>query len=471
MTGFTRDEEILAAFGDASFLHMWTWPNLFRSEGKTSDSSDGKEICDLTVIFGNTVILFSDKRIKFNLSKPLEVSWRRWVKKAIYASMKQLVGAENWIKTNPNQIFTDKKCTKRIPMSLPPPNEIKFIRVVVTHGIEKVAQVKDNDGSLSFTNELKGKDNWQGSSAIPFTLGLISEMEFVHVFTDDSIKYVLSEFDTAEDFISYLMEREELFLLNKKINVSKESDIIHLYYENYSNERQTRVILSAPELLGDTVSIKKEPMKSLYLSSRYLAKKQADYVSYFWDGLINVFSVHALKGSLEYHNWNYISEIEPIFRVMASHNRLRRRILSYAFGKFYSSITPGRRGTRVIFDMSEPPSIGYFFLLAPYTKNHATLESYREQRKIMLQGYAWIYGEMMYSRMSSVIGIAAMTRTSDAPLDDDFFAEGLDHVYLECKDWGEDTKMQVQNLRIEYEKRGWLEEITASSLNSQKFPQ
>ncbi len=466
MTGFTRDEEILAAFGDASFLHMWTWPNLFRNQGKTSASSDGKEICDLTVIFGNTVILFSDKRIEFNLDTPLEVSWSRWVRKAVYASMKQLIGAERWIKTNPNQIFTDKKCTKRIPMSLPPPNDIKFIRIVVAHGIEKIAQVKDNDGSLSFTNELQGENNCR-----PFILGLISETKFVHVFTGDSIEYVLSEFDTAEDFISYLMEREELFLLNKEINVSKESDIIHLYYENYSNERQTRVILSAPELLENTVSITKEPIEMLYSSSRYSAKKKADQVSYFWDKLINIFASHVLNDSLAYQNRKDISEIEPILRLMANHNRLRRRILSNTFAGFYHNTIPGQGGTRVIYDTSEPPSVGYLFLLMPYIENQATLKEYRKKRITMLEVYAWIYSDIMYSKVSSLIGIAAMTRTSEGHISDDFFKEGQDHIYLECKKFDQNTKATAQNIRMEYEKSGRFAKITASSVIGYKFPQ
>ncbi len=468
MTGFTKDEEILAAFGDAAFLHVWTWPNLFRNKGKTSDSSDGKEICDLTVIFGNTVILFSDKRIEFNLDKPLEVSWKRWARKAIYDSMKQLIGAEKWIKTNPNQIFIDKKCTKRIPMSLPPSNEIKFIRIVVAHGIENIAQVKANDGSLSFTNELKGEDNWQGPNAIPFTLGLISETEFVHVFTDDSIKYVLSEFDTVEDFISYLMEREKLFLLNKKINISKESDIIHLYYENYSEEQQIHGILSASDLLGDTVSIEKEPIKSLYLNPQYLAKKKADKVSYFWDYLINASAVRSLKSSTEYGNWNHISEMEPALRVMANINRFHRRMLSEGFMDFYDRVIPGRRCTRLIWDMSDT-SIGYFFLLLPYIENSMTLDIYKNQRKNMLQDYAQIYGGM-YPNLSSFICIAAKTRTSDAPLHDDLFDEAQCYVYQDYKNWDEDMKRQSENLRIEYEKRGDLKKRIAYEHVGWEFP-
>jgi hypothetical protein len=105
MTGFTEDEKMLSAFGRASFLQMWTWPNLFRDQGKTSSGSDGKEICDLIVVFGSNIILFSDKRIVFNLDKTLEVAWSRWARRAVHDSFKQLQGAERWLKYYPDRVY------------------------------------------------------------------------------------------------------------------------------------------------------------------------------------------------------------------------------------------------------------------------------------------------------------------------------------------------------------------------------
>jgi hypothetical protein len=150
MVGFTRDEKILAAFGSASFLQMWTWPNLYRNQGKATATSDGKEICDLTVIFGNTIILFSDKRIEFNEGKPLQVAWCRWARKAVSESLKQLEGAERWLRVNQDRVFVDKACTTPIPISLPNPEFTTFILVVVTHGIERQLRSINDEGSLSF---------------------------------------------------------------------------------------------------------------------------------------------------------------------------------------------------------------------------------------------------------------------------------------------------------------------------------
>lgn len=209
--GFTDDEEILAALGSASFLRMWTWPNLFRDQGKTSESADGKEICDLTVIFGKTVILFSDKSIKFNTGKTELVAWCRWARKAASESLKQLKGAERWLRNNQSRVFIDKTCQTALPIPLPEAHSIRFIRVVVTHGIEVQLKPINEEGSLSFTNRLIGKENWEPTTAKPFCLGNISESDFVHVFSDETIKLILAEFDTAKDFIALY----ETFLLMK----------------------------------------------------------------------------------------------------------------------------------------------------------------------------------------------------------------------------------------------------------------
>jgi hypothetical protein len=51
--GLTASEQLLAQICDRSFLKLWTYPNLFKKPGK--------ELTDLLVVFGNDVIIFSDK--------------------------------------------------------------------------------------------------------------------------------------------------------------------------------------------------------------------------------------------------------------------------------------------------------------------------------------------------------------------------------------------------------------------------
>jgi len=52
-----------------------------------SGRGDGKELCDLLVLFGDDVILFSDKRVLFRQSSSVETSWGRWFKRAVFKSL------------------------------------------------------------------------------------------------------------------------------------------------------------------------------------------------------------------------------------------------------------------------------------------------------------------------------------------------------------------------------------------------
>ena len=96
--GVTPSERYLGRLCRKSFLSLWSYPNLRTDEGKRHGKGVGNELCDLLVVFGNDVIIFSDKYIKFNESIDINVAWTRWFRKAVQASVRQLNGAEAWIR-------------------------------------------------------------------------------------------------------------------------------------------------------------------------------------------------------------------------------------------------------------------------------------------------------------------------------------------------------------------------------------
>jgi hypothetical protein len=63
-SGTTPSEKYLAKLADKTFLNLWSYPNLFidKMEGGTSV---GKELCDLLVVCGDDIIIFSDKSIEW----------------------------------------------------------------------------------------------------------------------------------------------------------------------------------------------------------------------------------------------------------------------------------------------------------------------------------------------------------------------------------------------------------------------
>ena len=102
--GVTPAEKYLKKLCERTFLSLWSYPGLYKDDGIKNDG-DGKEICDLLVVFENKIIIFSDKDCAYKDTGDAVVDWQRWFKKSIFKSAEQLWGAEKWIRKNPNRIF------------------------------------------------------------------------------------------------------------------------------------------------------------------------------------------------------------------------------------------------------------------------------------------------------------------------------------------------------------------------------
>lgn len=468
MSGFTDEEEFLNKLGVNSFLKFWSWPNLFRDQGDCSSRGDGKEICDLTVVFGDDVILFSDKKIKFNRSKSVNIAWSRWARKAIGNSVKQVKGARRWFEEYPNRIYIDRKCSQKIPVTIPLKSNIRFHNVVVCHGIEDVLGSFNREASFIFDNSIRGSSHWDENESKPFCIGQIFEGDFVHIFNGSTIELVLREFDTTKDFIGYLQQREVLLSSDKHIKVLSESDIMQLYYEGFDEATEERSIFSK-EVDGTTGAvIDKGGVHRLLNNPAFLAKKEEDRVSYFWDELIESFSFHILNGSAESVSWKYPIEAEPGIRLLASTSRFERRILAAAFMEFYENAIPGQRGTRVVLDPANNEN-AYVFCLIPKHQSFSSEEEYRKIRRRMIQDYC-VINKYLNRRIESVFGIACKTRDYEHELSPDFFNEGQDFIFLYGDDWEESDYLNAENIHDEYVSNGLLVDRNVIMETINEFP-
>ena len=61
--GITPSERYLSKLCRRSFLGLWSYPNLHTDDGRKAEKGVGHELCDLLVVFGNNVIIFSDKHL------------------------------------------------------------------------------------------------------------------------------------------------------------------------------------------------------------------------------------------------------------------------------------------------------------------------------------------------------------------------------------------------------------------------
>ncbi len=114
----TLSERYLETLSARSFLSLWSYPRIFR------DQHNGKEICDLLVVFSDNVIIFSDKHCSYKDTGRPSIDWTRWYGKAIADSARQIWGAERWIKQNPQRLFLDQRCQKVFPLVIGPRGSI-----------------------------------------------------------------------------------------------------------------------------------------------------------------------------------------------------------------------------------------------------------------------------------------------------------------------------------------------------------
>lgn len=216
--GVNASERLLTKLCRRSFLSLWANPNLHTDEGFRNGAGAAKEFTDVLMVFGDDVILFSDKHVEFNQNKPLEVSWPRWYRRAVSHSAKQLYGALSWIKRFPQRIFLDSKCTRALPIELPSPDRARYHLVAVTRGSFEACSkhFPGSLGTLLIQSDLEG----DAHEKAPFTVGILDRSKpFVHVFDEFSLEFLLTELDTATDFVDYLIARERF--------LSDQSKLVH----------------------------------------------------------------------------------------------------------------------------------------------------------------------------------------------------------------------------------------------------
>lgn len=103
--GTTDSERILMRLARKAFLSLWSYPNVYSDEGRSKSKGDGKELVDLLVVFGDNVLLFSDKHCEYHADIDVTVAWPRWYRRAIDKSARQLAGAESFLRRFPGTRF------------------------------------------------------------------------------------------------------------------------------------------------------------------------------------------------------------------------------------------------------------------------------------------------------------------------------------------------------------------------------
>ncbi|WP_133244820.1 hypothetical protein [Caulobacter radicis] len=443
--GVTSSEALLAELADSTFLDLWSYPNVFKVPGK--------ELCDLLVVCGDDIIIFSDKTIGWPPGD-LSVAWPRWYKRAISKSVDQIRGAVRWLETKPSEVFLDAKCNDRLPIELPPPDRRRIHGVCVALGAEEAAATyfDDPDGTFLILPHLKGERHIEFGSEhhMPFAIGDVDPAgPFIHVFNQSSLEVVMSELNTISDFMAYLKARAEL-IRTELLRVSpSESEVLANYLQLTQNGVSN---FPRPSDLGADEEVKFAFVQGEYAylveSEEYQLWKQSDKVSYAWDTQIRLFTEHVLKGT-SYKILGVDPEAslaERALRFMAQEGRLRRRVLGHTLmGALQGHANQAGKGrfSRVVFpdENSIFPGLAYVFMVLS-DQEYKDYETYRSVRASMLETYC---ASVLFDHreMKVCVGIAL------SGVEDDGSSEDL--IAMEQHLWTSSETDSLRTAREAYE--------------------
>jgi hypothetical protein len=146
-------------------------------------------------------------------------------------------------------------------------------------------------------------------------------------------------------------------------------------------------------------------------NEQYLAKKEADKVSYLWDRLIDHFVGHMLAGTTEVPPGKIfeLASVERAIRYMALVPRFERRQYSAGIEDIFRNGPKDKRFTRMFMPgphASDDETAFYFMTLPrPEMELAGGYEQYRAARRNMLETYALAILKD-YSALKRVVGIA-----------------------------------------------------------------
>jgi hypothetical protein len=238
--------------------------------------SDGRELCDLLVIFDDIALIWQIKDLKLDENG-------RYNRSELDKNLRQLAGAKR--RLFDMQVPITLSNARRTPETLDPASIKQIFLFSLLMG--------EGEDYHSTIEHIKSLD--------------------VHVVTREFLEIILNELDTISDFCAYCAEKQRVLTqpsLGAFIVGGGEEELLAYYVRN------GRTFSDFDGL--SNVFIEDGMWSGLQEDPRYLAKTKADAISYGWDDLIN--RSHTTGSS------NY----EQIARELARPNRFQRRFLSSA---------------------------------------------------------------------------------------------------------------------------------------------
>jgi hypothetical protein len=397
-----NSEQFVYDICSKSFLSLWSYIN---PQGK----SPAKELCDVLVVCDPHVIVISVKDIQLKNTDTPDVDWKRWQRKAIEDSVKQIKGAIRWL--DKSEYVIQKNGSKGL--ALPPINERIYHRIAVAFGAKREVPI----------------------------IHPVEDDKVYHVMDERSFYLLLRHLDTINDFVGYLIDKE-VFLSKTSIVINGgEENLLAIYLHN--NRKFP--------LGNDRMIVEDDLWAGVSNRPEFKAKLQSDIESYIWDQLIEVLCKDGFDGE----NWlgPNISESELAIRILVKEDRFSRRMLSGALKRFLELSKAGKVRSRCVTSIND---VGYVFLAYGH-------DSTLEERKSEL--LARCYASLChFHNCFTVIGIG-LNIPGQKPKEG--YSTDLILLKAQNNQWSDEDIRRAQYCRDEF---GFFKNPNKSHLHEDEYP-
>lgn len=382
--GITPSEQLVNKLSLISFLRLWTHPN---PVGK-----GGKELCDCLVVCGSHLIIISVKEIEYRDTGDA-VGWERWQKAAIDKSVKQIWGAERWLRVADKLIRSDGR-----EVALPPKSERRLHRLMVSLG---------------------------GRGKVPLKWGDLGH-GFVHLLDEYSLEIAFGELTTVTDFVRYLSAVENIFERGVRpiFSGAGAEDLLALYVQNGSDFGLFDTETGQPAVAfineGIWASLTKHP--------EYVARNKDLKSSYTWDRLIEHYVADLLTNGMFDMFQKEVTQNELALVAMALQPRGHRANLADAFLEFLRPECV-RVGARVVFGDNETA----FVFITGSSEDRENRAHELMLRCLVVRGHC--------KTVKTVVGIA-----TDRPKNNKR-GHSSDIVYLHMPDWASAENERITQIQ------------------------
>lgn len=385
--GVNASENRLARLCDRTFLTMWSFSNPYKRPGQ--------ELCDLLVVFGNDIVLFSDKSCAFRETGDLQLAWSRWCRNAVIESRKEVIAAERWIREHPDRVYVNANCKAQLPIPFPEGDDVRFHKVAVAHGsLRRCKAQMGGSGSLLLNPS-------PGTFDLPFVVSLLdSKHHFVHVLDDVTLDIVLQEIDTIADFVRYLRNKEQLFVEQSLLVPTHEEDLLAAHLQTRASDPVGGFGLA----MGQKLQVATGLWEHLRQRPEHIEKKKQDGISQVWDKIIDVVTQDALENKLLIGQTD-LASTEAGLRMMASECRFARRVLSIALVDLIKNAPTNSIVRRLVRPETKPWATRTAYVFFTFPMASSSCDDDRKARAVHMYMYCLaIAGK--YREYPHVLGIA-----------------------------------------------------------------